>query len=50
MRSDVSIGDGSVIGANSVNEKIVVAEAIVAGIAAELLRHFNHLSDCWEGI
>lgn len=44
----VSIGDGSIVGANSVVTKSIPAQSIAVGIPARVIKHFDEASGAWK--
>ncbi len=47
VAGDVSVGEHSVIGANSVVTRSVAAYTVVAGVPARLVKQFDHATGCW---
>lgn len=47
VAGDVSIGEHSVIGANSVVTRSVAAYTVVAGVPAKLIKRFDHATGLW---
>lgn len=47
VSGDVSVGEHSVIGANSVVTRPVEAYTVVAGVPARPVKRFDHAAGCW---
>ena len=47
VSGDVSVGEHSVIGANSVVTRNVEAYTVVAGVPARPIKRFDHATACW---
>lgn len=47
VSGDVSVGEHSVIGANSVVTRPVAAFTVVAGVPARPIKRFDHATGCW---
>lgn len=50
VSGDVSVGEHSVIGANSVVTRPVAAYTVVAGVPARPVKQFDHAAGCWVRI
>jgi lipopolysaccharide O-acetyltransferase len=46
----VQVGDGVIIGANSVVTKSIPANSIAVGIPAKVIKHFNYETKMWNNI